>query len=188
MEFRTVSEVLEQPIETLEKFPGLGRSSAIGLKMINATSLYCLRERCFRKRTLLDSPEAMHNFIRMKLGLKRFESYMMVFMDPHHQLIEYKVIAEGTVNHVFTYLRNIVEMAMRNGASEVVLVHNHPSGVCTPSPEDIRGTLAISQALQNIGVVLLDHLIVTHDEYFSFVDHKMKLTHASGESNNDSTY
>ncbi len=181
MEFHTVSEVLEQPIERLEKFPGLGKSSAIGLKMINAASSYCLHERCFRNQHLLQTQEALINFVRMKLGLKRFESYMMIFMDPHHHVIEYKVIAEGTVNHVFTYLRNIVEMAMYNGASEVVLVHNHPSGVCTPSPEDLRGTVAISQALKNIGVILIDHLIVTHDEYFSFAAHGLQLIHNSGE-------
>ena len=174
--FHTVAETLEQPLEVLMKFPGLGRNSAIGLKMFGDVGQYCLLEKCNSQGDLLNTPELIYDYVRMKMGLKKHESYMVIFLDTNHRLIEHRIIAEGTVNYIFTYIRNIMEMAIAVGACGMILVHNHPSGVCLPTPEDIASTIEIYEAFKSIEVELYDHLIICHDEYFSFVAHGIEFS------------
>ena len=172
--FHTVSEVLAQPLEILENFPGLGHNSAIGLKMFGAVGEFCLGEKCFRAGQVMNTPELIINFVRMKMGLMRHECYMLIFLNSEKHFVEYRVIAEGTNDCVFAYVRNIVEvMVMSRECRSVILVHNHPSGICMPSQHDIDATKRIKSALESAGVDMLDHLIVTHDDYFSFASHNM---------------
>ena len=171
--FGTVSGVLSQPLYILKKIPGLGETSAVGLKMFNDIGQFCLQEQCFQQSNLIHQPNLIYKFARMKMGSRRHESYMMLFLDSNCHLIEYRVIAEGTVNYVIAYLRNIMEMAVEIGAANVILIHNHPSGVCRPSDEDVATTREICKALRTIEIDLLDHVIVTHDEHFSFHEHKL---------------
>ena len=173
--YRTVSEVLSQPIETLAKFPGLGKTSAINLKMFLECTQYCLQEKCL-KTNLLDDSGKLREFVRMKLGVKFHESYMAIFLNSHNYLIDYKIIAEGTIDRVHTYARNILEIALHIGASKVVLVHNHPSGICLPSDDDLTSTYSCYNAMQPSGVILADHLIVSRSECFSFKDHQIDLS------------
>ena len=174
--FTTVSETLEQPLEVLMQVSGMGRNSAIGLKMFGNIGQYCLREKCHIQGDLLNRPELIYDYVRMKMGLKRHESYMVIFLDTNHRLIEHRIIAEGTVNYIFTYIRNIMEMAIEVGACGMILVHNHPSGVCLPTPQDIASTIEICKAFKSIEVDLYDHLIISHDEYFSFVAHGIEFS------------
>ncbi len=172
--FGNVIGVLSTPIKTLEKFPGLGHSSATGLKIIFSTIQHCLLEKT-RKRDLLEDKQEIRDFIRMKLGIHYRESYMLIFLDARNQLIDYCVIAEGTVDYVINYARNIVEETVLQNASKVIMVHNHPSGICTPSQEDIDSTYKIYAALDAIDVELFDHIIVCADDVFSFTEHQLSL-------------
>lgn len=166
---KMVLNVISAPQEELERFPGLGKNSAAALRMFFECMQYCLNEQ-LKKSNLLDSPELLRNFVRMKLGVHRHECYMAVLLNSRNYLITYKIVAEGTVDMVLNYPRNIAELAVDNRACKILLVHNHPSGVCQPSPEDIEATKACCDALATVGVELADHLIVTPTECFSFLD------------------
>jgi DNA repair protein RadC len=63
--------------------------------------------------------------------------------------------------------RTLLEMAFRNHASNVVLVHNHPSGVAAPSKEDLSKTLELSALFRSVSINLIDHIIVANDDFFS---------------------
>ena len=173
--YKTVSDVLAQPVETLAKFPGLGMTSAIGLKMFQACTEYCLEEKCVQTN-LLDNSRKLQDFVRMKLGVKFHESYMLICLNSRNYLIDYSIIAEGTIDRVHNYSRNIVEKALECHACKVVLVHNHPSGDCIPSDDDIKCTYLCFAATHSAGVELVDHLIVSRSECFSFLDHNMALS------------
>ena len=173
-EYGTVLNVISQPQIELEKFPGLGESSAAQLRIFFESMRYCLAEQC-EKRSLLETPEKLRDFVRMKLGVHRHECCMIVLLTSRDYLIDYRIVAEGTVDKVLNYFRNIVELAVTRGACKLLLVHNHPSGVCEPSLEDIKATELCSQLLETMGIELLDHLIVTPSECFSFVENGMVL-------------
>ena len=178
--FGTVNEVLAQPVRELVKIPGIGEKTAIGLKMLHSAMHYCLHERCI-KRDLIDNSEAVKNFVRMKMGVRWHESYMLVFLDSHNYLLGYDVLSEGTVDYVFAYLRNAAEEALDRHASKVILVHNHPSGICAPSGEDIEATHMLFASLKTLDIELVDHLIVSRDECFSFTEHKLPLNGPAGK-------
>ena len=166
--FHTVSEVLAQPLEILENFPGLGHNSAIGLKMFGAVGEFCLGEKCFRAGQVMNTPELIINFVRMKMGLMRHECYMLIFLNSEKHFVEYRVIAEGTNDCVFAYVRNIVEvMVMSRECRSVILVHNHPSGDPTPSRDDIEITTRIHEASQIMNIPLVDHIIIGDNTYMS---------------------
>ncbi len=172
--YKTVLNVISQPQKELENFPGLGVNSAISLRIFFESMLFCLKEQCLN-RTLLASDQDLRNFVRMKLGVRRHECYMVVMLNSRNYLVDYHVIAEGTVDNVLNYSRNIIELIVNTETCKVLLVHNHPSGICSPSHDDIRATAACNNALGSIGIELIDHLIVTQSECFSFVDNGLLL-------------
>ena len=178
--YSTVMGVISQGQKELEKFPGLGETSAASLRIFFECMRYCLSEKC-AERQLLATTEDLRNFVRMKLGVHRHECCMVVLLNSRNYLVHYQIVAEGTVDSVFSYSRNTIELALTMGASKMLLVHNHPSGVCNPSREDINATKKYGQILAAIGIELLDHLIVTASECFSFVDNGMFLNRSLEE-------
>ena len=78
-------------------------------------------------------------------------------------IISYE-LTPGTVNHASVYIRELAKRAVIGNATGVILAHNHPSGVCIPSRDDIMLTDSISQALETFGIKLLCHMIVTPSE------------------------
>ena len=174
-QYDSIHSILNLPVEKLEKTKGLGHNSAVGLKMIGSICDYCLQER-IRHRNLLNSSEAVKNYVRMKLGVRKRESFMLLLLDSRFHLVDSAMIAEGTSNQVISYLRNVVhESVLIQDASFVILVHNHPSGVCKPSQEDIKATIGISHSLALVGMLLLDHLIVSRNDCFSFRENGIDL-------------
>lgn len=79
-------------------------------------------------------------------------------------------VAEGAVAHVSVEVREVFAPALERRASAIVLAHNHPSGVCDPTPEDRGFTRQMRRAGGLLGVPLLDHLVVARRAYFSFAE------------------
>ena len=170
--YNTITGVLSQPVSTLSQIPGLGMTSAVNLKVIFESIPYCLSEQ-MPHQDLLETPDVIANFARMKIGVLRHECYMVILLDGRNQLISWKILSEGEVNMAFHSPRNIIEFALDLHASKIVLVHNHPSGFCAPSEDDIKATADLYAALSPINLELADHLVVTAWEYFSFAAHQM---------------
>lgn len=181
--FHNVSTILAQPLNVLSEHPGLGMVSATGLKIILEAIQYCLAEQ-MEQKNLLSSINDVKNFVRMKMGYRRRETVMLIFLDAHNQLISYSISTEGAVNLSINYVRN-VEDALMAGACGVILVHNHPSGVCIPSSEDIASTYSAYDALALLGICLQDHLIVSNTDTFSFVENGLLLQKPQGDSRHD---
>ena len=88
-------------------------------------------------------------------------------LDAKGKLLTCCRVAEGSVDSVSVNVRRIVENALRFGASNVILSHNHPSGVALPSGEDERMTLAVWDALHTVDIELVDHIIVADGDFVS---------------------
>ena len=83
-------------------------------------------------------------------------------------LLKDVLVSQGTVNASVVSPREIFIEALKYHAVNLIVVHNHPSGDVTPSPNDITATQAISEAGRTVGIPLLDHLIVGNNAYLSF--------------------
>ena len=95
------------------------------------------------------------------------EEVWAALLDNQNRLLIFKKIRRGSPNHVILEPRDVVELMMRYHATGVVLMHNHPGGVYTPSPEDKTLTEKIAVALQPLGLFLYDHVIITSEASYS---------------------
>ena len=83
-------------------------------------------------------------------------------------LIADEVQQRGTVDHAPLYTREVVKRALELGASAIILVHNHPSGDPTPSEGDIKITREVKEAVEKLGIVLHDHIVIGRNGHQSF--------------------
>ncbi len=119
--------------------------------------------------TLAD-PQAVKDYLRLKLGLKDHEVFAVVFLDAQHRVIATEEMFRGTLTQTSVYPREVVKAALSHNAAAVILAHNHPSGTTTPSRADELLTQILKQALALVDVRVLDHFIVTSNEVLSFAE------------------
>lgn len=98
------------------------------------------------------------------------ECVMALVLDVKQRLIAERVLANGTPAGVALGVREVFALAVREGGASMVLVHNHPSGDPTPSPEDAEFTRRVAEVGAAIELPLLDHVILGRDGAFSFLD------------------
>ncbi|MEK7530537.1 MAG: DNA repair protein RadC [Patescibacteria group bacterium] len=90
-----------------------------------------------------------------------------LYLNSHYKLIHDEVISIGTIDTSLVHPREVFKPAIEHAAAAVVLVHNHPSGITDPSAADLAITMQLIEAGKLIGVQLIDHVIVTKDEFAS---------------------
>ena len=98
------------------------------------------------------------------------EHFGVILLDTSHKVTAVKTLFIGTLNRSLAHPRDIFREALRANAAAIIVFHNHPSGTLYPSQEDINTTERLMRASRNIGIPLLDHLIVTKDNYRSLSD------------------
>ncbi len=98
------------------------------------------------------------------------EHFVVMMLTSSKAIIGVETISIGTLNNSLVHPREVFKQAIRNSASTVILAHNHPSGDCTPSGEDIRITKRLVEAGKIIGIEVIDHVIVGEDSYYSFCE------------------
>lgn len=118
----------------------------------------------------ISSPSDVYPLLR-KYGFKQKEYFIVVLLDGAHQVIEEKVVSIGLVNRTVVHPREIFHEAVLHCATAIILAHNHPSGCLDPSSEDREVTERLNDASKIMGIPILDHIIISRNGYFSFVEH-----------------
>ena len=90
-----------------------------------------------------------------------------LYLDTHNKIIHDEVLSIGTINSSIVHPREVFKPAIEYGAAAFILVHNHPSGVSTPSESDKMITEQIVKAGKVLGIALLDHVVVARDSFTS---------------------
>jgi DNA repair protein RadC len=110
----------------------------------------------------------MHCFPIEEICLR--ERFVMMSLNRRHGIIGYCLIGIGGRSSTVADITLILQAAIKSNASGVILAHNHPSGNILPSDEDKRLTKAVKDALKLVDIELLDHIILTDENYLSFMD------------------
>lgn len=166
--FGSLYQVLEAPVEELEKVEGIGPNAALLLSLITAVArVYAVNRTEKQKilRTIEDCGEYLKSFF---IG-RRSEMVYLLCLDAKCKVLGCREIGEGSVNSANVPIRRIVETALGLNATSVVLAHNHPSGIALPSGEDVLTTHRVAAALSTVDIVLVDHIVVADDDYVSMV-------------------
>ena len=116
-----------------------------------------------------DTDSAVELF-RPKLLGRTTEAVCLMLLDGQARLLYNDILSEGSISAVPVYIRRLLQLCIRYDAQHVLLAHNHPSGIATPSQEDIFITHYIRDALQPLGITLYDHVIMTDDDMVSLKD------------------
>lgn len=158
-EFGSVAEVLGAPLARLRATEGIGDSTAIDLKLVEAAGRE-LAKGAVKKRTILGSWTAVIDYCRASMAFEASEVFRILFLDKRNALIADEIQQTGTVDHTPVYPREVVKRALEVSATAVILVHNHPSGDPTPSQADIAMTRQIIEAGKPLGILVHDHIII----------------------------
>ncbi len=163
--FGSLNGVLNAAPEELQKVSGIGENAATLLRLVPAVMHRAAAKT--PKERILNSVERSGTFFMSLLCQQRREVLYQVCLDAKGKILSYRQIATGTVDSVTLNVREIVENALHADASSVLLGHNHPSGIALPSAEDRSMTLQVGQALQTMGIRLVDHIIVADGDFVS---------------------
>lgn len=165
--FGSFSQVLDAHPDDLSAFEGMGKNSAVLLSMMKPLwRMY--RQDSSHHGLFIDNYRAASSYAVDLFAGRTNEAFYLLCLDPNCRLIREVMLHEGTVNEVSVHPRTVVETAIRNNASQVIFAHNHPKGMLEPSANDIAYTRRLTVALSTIGIHIIDHIIVSGEETYSF--------------------
>lgn len=127
--------------------------------------------RCLRvPQGLTATCDAVKDYLRLHLAGEQRERFAVLFLDAQNRALAFEIMFTGTLTQTSVYPREVACAAMRNGASAVILAHNHPSGVVQPSRADEVLTQTLKSALALVDVRVLDHVIVGGTDALSMAE------------------
>lgn len=123
-----------------------------------------------KQKSQFSSASDVYQLLKYSVSMGSRENFVGIFLNAKNELISHKVLNEGTVNLAAVFPREVALAAMEANAVGVIIAHNHPSGDTKPSKEDCVSTKRVKEALETIGVKLLDHVIVGKNGFTSMKD------------------
>ena len=164
--FGSLSGVFDATPEELMKVSGVGESTAILISMIPQMARKYLEDKADAVNVVGGCGD-IGAYLLPKFVGRTNEALMMVSIDNKNKVISCSVVAEGTVDSAKVSRRKVMEEAMKVKATRVILAHNHPRGVAVPSAEDVAMTREIGRLFAQVGIELVDHIIIADDDYVS---------------------
>lgn len=164
--FGSLPAVLEADYKALSEVEGMGESAAVLLKLVPAISRRYMEQISIPKKSIGSAGEIGKYFLS-KFMYEPDEVAYALLLDNANRVITCKEISKGIVNATEIGIRMLVELAMKHKAASVIIAHNHPSGLPNPSREDESCTELVKNALDIVGIELLDHIIVGGGVYYS---------------------
>jgi len=168
--FQGLAGLLQASPADLRAAKGLGGSArrAQLLAVLEMSRRVLLQK--MRKRDVMNNPETVKQFLQLQMGAYPQEVFAVVFMDAQYRLLSFQEMFKGTLNQTSVYPREVVKLALEQGAAAVILAHNHPSGDVRPSAADSALTRTLQTALSMVDVKVLDHIIVGPGIHWSMAE------------------
>ncbi len=143
--------------------PGLGPAKRARIAAALELARRSLGEQ-LRSQPSLANPRDSGDYLRARLRHLPYEVFGCLFLDNRHRVLAFEELFRGTIDGASVHPREVVRACLRHNACAVIFAHNHPSGVAEPSAADRAITRQLRDALQLIGVRVLDHLVIGADE------------------------
>ena len=170
-EFKTLEKVLAASKDEILslKIRGISENSYIYFKLLNDLNKKLYKEK-FSKETILNSVEATYDYLKSSIGLLEKEVFKIIFLSANNKYLGDEIIFLGTIDKSQIYPREIVKSVLKYNAKSVIFSHNHPSGNPKPSQADLEMTKKLKKILEPLEVRVLDHIIITPEKYYSFLE------------------
>ena len=163
--FGDLASVLDADYEELCCIDGISEHSATLLVLCGQLLSRYHKEK--KKRPKFSNFDEINDYLCAQLTHEKCETLLLLSLNNRCQMINCTVVRTGTVTSTETSARELVQVALRDRATAVVVAHNHPAGLALPSAEDVDATKAFVAAFNMMEIDVLDHVIVTQDDYYS---------------------
>jgi len=167
--FGGLNSVMNASVAELMNIDGIGFKTATTIKLFKDVNVCLLREK-MNKIHVFKSVEAVHNYLILKYRGVKNEEFRVLYLNSKNILLKDAVISKGISTKTLIDFKLIAQEVFNISATGVIVVHNHPSGDCKPSEQDITTTNSLKSFLKYLNVRLLDHFIVGFDDIFSFAE------------------
>lgn len=166
-QFGSLNGIFAATEPALSQVHGIGSSKYVQLQAIFEMSRRALNEQ-LQQRDVLASPQAVREYLVLKLGAYTKEVFLVLFLDTQNRLLATEEMFSGSLTETSVYPREIVKRVLHHNAGAVIFAHNHPTGNVKQSQADELLTKQLQQALALIDVKVLDHFIVAGNQTLSF--------------------
>lgn len=153
-------------VDRLTQISGMGEAKALAL----AAAVELGRRRNAAYRCRIVRPVDIVPYLK-HYSLEKREHFVVATVNGAKELLNIRVVSVGTMNRTLVHPREVFADAITENAAGIICCHNHPFGPCLPSDADRSTTQVLEEASVILGITFLDHIIVTHEEYFSFLEH-----------------
>lgn len=167
--FGSLPAVLEATPADLCKVKGIGKHSATLISLCGKLMARHQQEKR-QKRDVFDTTESFVEYLQPLYVNEKREKAILLCLNNRMELLNCSVLSTGTITETDARARDIVELALRYQATNVVLAHNHPAGFANPSSADLSTTRYLAKSLELVDIHLLDHLVFSPTDYISMRD------------------
>ena len=166
-QFGSLNGIFAATEHELSQVHGIGTSKYVQLQAIFEMSRRALNEQ-LQQQDVLASPQAVRDYLVLKLGSLTKEVFLVLFLDTQNRLVASEEMFSGSLKETSVYPREVLKRALHHNAASVIFAHNHPSGIAQQSQADELITKQLKQALALVDVRVLDHFIVAGNNTLSF--------------------
>ena len=174
--FKSLDNIFKADFDKLFAIDGLGKNSIAFLKLIGDLPSIIYKDELKNKKLVnkeilkISNKDILLNYLRNKIGYEEKEKFYVIYLSSSNEVIEFEENSVGTLDRSSVYPREIYKKIINLNAKSIILAHNHPSDNITPSKSDIELTNEIAKGLKNFGALLIEHIIITKNSYFSFLE------------------
>lgn len=170
--FGSIKGFFDADEQELSQIPFFKEKALALRKFIKEISLLYYKQQV-EQLPVTQSKEDLINYCKAKLGFLPNEEFWMISLDSKKAIVKEDLISKGLTDKTPVYPKQVIEKAMKNGASSILLLHNHPNGNPQASQQDITITKAIDIPARVLNISIYDHIIIAEDKYFSFKENKL---------------
>lgn len=168
--YRNLAQLALQSAESLQNNLGIGKDKAVTLVAAFEISRRVeSQSKWFYDKAITSPAEVAKIFIPI-LRDELKEKFIVVSMNAANKIIRYNIISTGNLTSSIVHPREVFKVAIENNSANIILIHNHPSGNCEPSNDDIRTTRKLVDAGKLLDIEVFDHIIIADNNYMSFVE------------------
>lgn len=162
----------EMSYDELIQVSGIGQIKAIQLKAVAELSMRISKAK--RARSIrMNTPVTIADYYMEQMRHLQQEVVICAYFDVKSRFLGDKFISKGSLSSSVVDISSVMRTALEKNASKIVLLHNHPSGDCTPSKDDVAVTDRLAEGSRIFSIELCDHIIIGDNEYYSFYENKI---------------
>lgn len=164
---RGFKNLLTLSYEELISIKGINKAKALEIMAIlEVAKRLCSVEEVNEEE--INSPSKLVDYLRFNIGFSSQEEFYVIYLNSSGSIIKEDVLFKGSKNRSVVAIDEVIRQALLNKACAFVVSHNHPSGKVKPSKADIDITESLIKAGELMNIPLLDHIIVSKSDFYSF--------------------